>query len=83
MTEQATTFVGEAGVSTYRAIVIKAAIRMKRDHNMMPNRGWTVRSMLNAASSITGNPYRRGQYTQAIADLETWIKEHGTTGENT
>ncbi|HKV66427.1 MAG TPA: hypothetical protein VJN66_08610 [Rhodanobacteraceae bacterium] len=37
--------------------------------------------MLRAAGQITNKTYRRGQYTQAAADLEVWLTNFGTTGQ--
>jgi hypothetical protein len=33
-------------------------------------------SILRKASRITGQPYKRGQYQQAIADLTAYIEQH-------
>lgn len=74
-------FSGKAGVDTYRAIAIRSGLRLYIKCGMKPNRAWTPTNMLRVAGQITGNVYKRGQYEQAIADLDDWIKANGTTGE--
>lgn len=75
------TFVGAAGVQTYRAIVLKSGLALYAGTGMKPNRAYTPGNMLRAAGSITGKAYRRGAYAQAIADLEAWLLVNGTSGE--
>ena len=75
------TFTGQSGVATYRAISIKHGLALYAKTGMRPNSAWTPTNMLRAATSITGRPYKRGQYHLAIADLETWITANGTAGD--
>lgn len=68
-----TSFVGTDAVSLYRAFAIKYAIEFYAKTGMKVNRAYTPTAMLNAASGITGKTYKRGQFTQAAADVQTWI----------
>ena len=76
-----TTFVGEAGVSTYQAIVLKSALKLYNATGMKPNRMWTPTRMLALAGEITGQKFKRGQYLTAADALQVWIDANGTTGE--
>ena len=76
-----TVFSGPQGVATYRAIVIKHGLKLYAKTGMQPNRAYTPTAMLRTAGQITGKAYKRGQYAQAIADLESWIAINGTAGE--
>ena len=75
-----TTFVGNSGVQTYRAIVIKSGLKLYAKTGMKPNRAYTPSNMMAVASEITGKKFKARDYAGAIAALETWIKENGTTG---
>ncbi len=75
-----TTFTGQGGVSTYQAIVLKGALKMYAAHGMRVNRAYTPTAMLKTAGNITGQTFKRGQYTQALEALEAWIEANGTTG---
>ena len=75
-----TSFVGEQGFETFRAIYLKTGLRLFAKTGMRPNRAWTPTAMLKAAGKITGKVYKRGQYDLAVTDLEAWIKSNGTTG---
>ena len=75
-----TTFVREQGVETFRAISLKAGLRLFAKTGMKPNRAWTPTAMLKTAGTITGKVYKRGQYDLAVADLDAWIQSNGTTG---
>lgn len=78
-----TTFTGTNGVATYRAIALKSGLGLYVKTGIQPNRAWTPMTMLATASAITGKRYKRGQYVLAIADLESWIAQNGTTGRDT
>lgn len=67
-----TTFAGPDAVALYTATVIRSACRMMKT-GMRPNRAYTPTAVLAKAGSITGKTYKRGQYDQAIADLDVWI----------
>ena len=55
----------------YQALVIRQVLKLYSKTGLKPNRDWTPTAMLNAAARITGNSYKRGQYQQAINDLDT------------
>ena len=74
-----TTFVGKRGVETFRAISLKAGLRLFSKTGMKPNHAWTPTAMLKDAGTITGKVYKRGQYDLAVTDLEAWIHSNGTT----
>jgi len=76
-----TTFVGQAGVSTYQAIALKHGLKMYAACGMQPNRMWTPTAMLKTAGAITGQKFKRGQYLEAVDALQVWIDENGTTGQ--
>ena len=74
------TFEGPDGVATYQAIAIKHGLKLYAACGIKPNRAWTPTAMLATAGRITGKTYKRGQFQQAIADLECWIQINGTNG---
>jgi len=61
-----TTFVGQAGVSTYQAIALKHGLKMYAACGMQPNRMWTPTAMLKTAGAITGQKFKRGQYLERL-----------------
>lgn len=75
-----TTFTGTAAASTYQAITLKVVIKLYAKTGMRVNRAYTPTAMLATAGKITGTTYKRGQYDQAVAGLEAWIADNGTTG---
>jgi hypothetical protein len=62
-------------VSRYRAVVIKHALILYAETGRKANRMYTPTNMLNAATSITGKTYKRGQYVQAAADIQSVLDE--------
>jgi hypothetical protein len=58
-------------VARYRAVVIKHALILYAETGMKANRMYTPTNMLNAAAGITGKTYKRGQYVQAAADIQS------------
>jgi hypothetical protein len=66
-------FEGPSGVAIYRAVALKAGLNFFRKTKIKPNRDWTPGAMLHAAGQITGKTYARGQYKQAVTDLEEWL----------
>jgi hypothetical protein len=42
---------------------------------MTPPRGVRKADVLNKAANLTGKPYKRGEYTAAIADLTAFIEQ--------
>ena len=75
------TFTGTAGVNTYRVATLAKMIKLHRDTGMIPTRGVTITKMFKIAQEYTGKAYKRGAHDQAIADLQEWLAENGTTGE--
>jgi len=71
-------FEGSNGVATYRAVAIKHGLKLYAATGMKPNRAWTPTAMLATAGQITGKAYKRGQFQQAIADLDAWLQINGT-----
>jgi len=67
------TFSGGEAVSIYQAIVLKSAIGMYARTRMKVNRSYTPTNMLATAGRITGKTYKRGQFQEAIADLDQFI----------
>jgi hypothetical protein len=67
-----TVFAGLDSVRLFQAMALKSGLRLYAKTGMRPNRAWTPSAMLKTAGSITGKDYKRGQYEQAAADLETW-----------
>lgn len=76
-----TTSTGQAGVNTFVAISLKSAIKLYARTGMKANRAYTPKNMLAKASEITGKAFKARDYDGAIAALEAWIAEHGTTGD--
>lgn len=66
-------FSGPDAMAFYRAVQLRAAIRLHAKTGLIPTRGFGPGKMLAAAGAITGKAYRRGQSGQAVADLDTWI----------
>ena len=65
-----TTFAGKAAVDTYRMVALISGLKLYAKTKMKPNRAWTPTAMMALATHFTGNKYRRGQYDQAIEDLQ-------------
>lgn len=63
-----TTFIN-GGIDVYRARVIASGLRLYAKTGMKPNSAYTPTAMLRAASAITGETYKRGEYERAAADL--------------
>jgi hypothetical protein len=62
-------------IDIYRARVIASSLRLYAKTGMKPNRAYTPTSMLKAASGITGEKYKRGEYLKAAADLTALADE--------
>lgn len=67
------TLYGRDAVSLYAAITLRSGLRMYAKSGMKLSRNYTPSVMLAAAKEFTGKEYKRGQYQQAIEDLDTWI----------
>jgi hypothetical protein len=76
-----TTFAGKAGVDTYRAIALISGLKLYAKTKMRPNRMWTPTNMLKLAGLYTGKHYKRGQFDQAIEDMQGWVATYGTRGQ--
>lgn len=58
----------------FQAIVIRGHLRLHLQglkHSRMSGK-----QLLSAATSITGQIYKQGQYEQALNDINIWIKEN-------
>lgn len=66
-------FAGTAAVNVFALITLKGALKLYDATGMKPNRAYTPTNMLAAAGKATGKTYKRGQFKQAIADLEAVI----------
>lgn len=56
-----------------QAIFLKAHCRVLTIPAMKPPRGLTKRQILDKASAITGNMYKRGEFGRAADDLHQFI----------
>lgn len=68
-----TTIVGKDAILWYKAIHLLEALKLYSKSGIQVTRIVTPALMLRAAGEVTKNTYKRGQYTQAIRDLEVWI----------
>lgn len=64
-----TMFSGPGAVNIFRARVIASGLRLYAKTGMKPNRAYTPTNMLRAASEMTGQKFKRGQYEEAAAAL--------------
>lgn len=65
-------FAGPENVQAFRMITIKHGLKLFAKTGMKPNRAWTLKNMLRAASESTGTKYpnsRKGAMT-AYKDLD-------------
>lgn len=63
-----TSFVN-GGMDVFRARVVASGLRLYAKTGMKPNREYTPTNMLRAASAMTGEKYKRGEYLRAADDL--------------
>ncbi len=63
-----------SGVFVVQAVIIKSALKACKI-GLRVNRAYTPTACLRTAGNITGRTFKRGQYDEAIAALETWIAE--------
>lgn len=61
-------------ITVFQARVLRKALEIWVKHKLRVNRAYTPKAMLATASRITGRDFKRGQYAQAIAALDAWIK---------
>lgn len=69
-----TSFVN-GGMDVLRARVVASGLRLYAKTGMKPNRAYTPTAMLRAASEMTGEKYKRGEYERAAADLTALADE--------
>lgn len=62
------TFTGHDGISAYRAIICKQALKLHMI-GIKPGRGWTKTKTLALASSFTGRSYRLSEIDDAVHDM--------------
>jgi hypothetical protein len=75
-----TTFAGPDAVSLFRAAALISGLRLYAKTGTKPNDwAWSPKMMLDAATGITGKPYKRGQYEKAAADIQLWIDAMAAT----
>lgn len=63
-------------VNAYRALVIAKALELWANHRIKANRAYTPSAMLKAASGITGQSYKRGEYLKAASDIRKTVKAY-------
>lgn len=68
----AVVFSGRDAVEVFRARTIASALRLYAKTGMKANRAYTPSNMLAAATQITGQKFKRGQYEQAAQALIDW-----------
>ena len=74
-------FSGKAGVDTYVAVTLKSAIRLYAKTGMKVNRAYTPTAMLAKAGEITGKKFKRGQFAEAVNELEIWLAKNGRASD--
>ena len=55
----------------FRALMLASSLGIYEKTGMIPTRGFTATKMLKAASGLTGNTYKRGEYVLAALELAT------------
>ncbi len=73
ITKGATAYVGPDAVLLMKAMVLKSSLNLYVKTKMRPTRSVGPTDMLTIATSITGKPYKRGQYELAMSHLAIWI----------
>lgn len=68
------TFNGPAAVQTYRAIAIRSALVLWRDHKIKANSAYTPSAMMRVAAEITGKAFKPRDYDAAISALTSWLE---------
>ena len=69
-----TTYIGPDATQLFRARMVRHGLIGWQKFKMKPSRGVTVTRMLDAASGYTGQKYTTKQVSQAIDDMDVWIK---------
>ena len=65
-------YCGPEATEAFRAIAIAHALKLYAKCGMKVNRAYTPTRMLQAASSMTGKTYKRGEYARAGEELQAW-----------
>jgi hypothetical protein len=71
-----TFFVGPDAIALYRAITLRAALRLYAQSGMLMTRGMTPTKLLRHASTYTGKVYGRGNVNKcqaAVKEMDEWI----------
>lgn len=63
-------------VAIFRAIALKHELRFYLQTGMKANLAHTPTAMLRMATVITGVPFKRGQYSEAIMALDEWLAKY-------
>lgn len=71
---RATAFVGPDAVNLYRAATLVSGLRLYAKTKIKLTRNATPAVMLSMATQYTGKAYKRGQYLQAAADVDSWVQ---------
>jgi hypothetical protein len=70
-----TAYVGEDAVNLFRAIALKASLKMYADCGMLPNRNITPTMLLKMATGYTGHTYKgANKYLEAAEGVRIWIE---------
>lgn len=70
----AVVYSGPDATALFRAAALREALRLYAKSKIVIARGVTPTSMLSMATKITGKPYRRGEYTKAADEVDTWVQ---------
>jgi hypothetical protein len=69
-----TSYIGPDATQLFRARMIRHGLIGWQKFKMKPSRGVTVTRMLEAAGKYTGKKYKTTQVTEAIDDMDVWVK---------
>jgi len=69
----ATAYIGHDATQLFRVKMLRSSINLHMKTGMIPTRGVTITKMFKMATTYTGQTYKRGEHSRAIADLEVWI----------
>ncbi len=67
-----TSYNGPDAVAMYRARVLASSLRLYARTGIRPTRGVGPARMLQMASAITRQKYKRGEYLRAAEDVKQW-----------
>lgn len=69
-----TTLTKKADITRFTVVALRGHLRLMALG--MRNSAITKTEMLAKATAVTGKPYKRGQFDDAIADINKWLEEH-------